>query len=55
MNKLLARAAEPSTHAGLAALSQALKFFAPQWGAVFDAATGLFAALAVAMKEKGNA
>lgn len=50
----LSRFAEPSTHAGLAALSQALKFLAPQWAAVLDAGTAFFAALAVAMPEAAS-
>lgn len=55
MAAILARLAEPSTHAGFAALSQALKIFAPTWAAVFDAGTLFFGALAVALKEKGIA
>lgn len=48
------RAREPSSHAGLAALSQALKYFLPpQYGQVADAAAALFASLAVILAEKG--
>lgn len=52
MSWLFARLAEPSTAAGIAAVSQAAKFISPTWGAVFDAVTGLFGALAVALSEK---
>lgn len=53
--KFLKRFAEPSTHAGMAGMAQVLKAFAPQWGVVFDCATALLAALAVAMPEKASA
>lgn len=52
MNWIFSRITEPSSHAGLAAASQLLKVVAPAWGAVFDAATGLFSALAFALTEK---
>lgn len=51
---MLKRFTEPSTHAGLAALSQVLSVFCPQWGAVFNAATVLLGALAVALPERAQ-
>lgn len=51
---MVRRAAEPSTHAGLAAAAQLANTFAPSWGPVFDAASALFVALAVALKEKAS-
>lgn len=53
MSWILDRMTEPSSHAGLAALTQAAKFLLPGWAPVLDAATALLAALAVAMREKG--
>ena len=38
-----------STHAGFAAAMQAAKFFFPQYAGIFDAATGLFSAVAIAV------
>lgn len=49
---IFARITEPSTHAGIAVVSQVLKTFAPPWAAVFDALTMLCGALAVAIPEK---
>lgn len=51
MNLFFQRLNEPSSHAGLAALSQVLKVFMPQWAGVFDAASALLGALAVAIPE----
>lgn len=52
MQWLIERIREPSSHAGFAALLQAAKFFFPAWGAVIDAATALFGALAVTLAER---
>jgi hypothetical protein len=54
MNYIFARLKEASTHAGLATLVQGLKFFAPQYGAIIDAASALFAAIAVAVPSNSN-
>jgi len=51
MEWLKSRLSEGSTHAGIAAIFQAVKFFVPPpWGAVIDAATVLFGSVAVAIK-----
>lgn len=51
---ILKRITEPSSHAGLAAASQGLKFFWPAGAGILDALTALFAAIAVALPEKGQ-
>ena len=55
----LNRAKEPSTHAGIAALAQALAFFVPPlWQPVVEplanAATAIFGVLAVTIREKAE-
>ena len=50
---IAARAAEPSTHAGIAAVAQAAGMIWPQYAAFANAAAVLFGALAVAMPERG--
>ncbi len=52
MNTVISRIKEPSTHAGISALAQLVKVFAPQWGAVLDVVAMLTASLAVAMPEQ---
>ena len=52
MRLILDRLTEPSSHAGLAALTQAAKFILPGWAPVIDALTALLAALAVALPER---
>jgi hypothetical protein len=47
MNAIIERFKQGSTHAGLAAVSQVIKIFFPQWAVVFDAATALLGSLAV--------
>ena len=54
MGYLFARLKEASTHAGLATLVQGLKFFVPQYAAVIDAFSALFAAIAVAVPSNSN-
>ena len=46
---LKSRFSQGSSHAGIAALLQASKFFFPAYTPVIDAATALFAAVAVAV------
>jgi hypothetical protein len=51
MHWFIQRLTEGSTHAGLAAILQAVKYFVPPpWGAVIDAGTLLFGSVAVAIK-----
>ncbi|HTQ99564.1 MAG TPA: hypothetical protein VMH83_06220 [Candidatus Acidoferrum sp.] len=47
----LKRLSEPSTHAGIAALLQVGKTFAPQYAGVIDGFTVLFGALAALVPE----
>lgn len=52
---IIGRLLEPSSHAGVAAIAQGLKYFMPpSWAPVADAASGLFGALAVALSERGR-
>ncbi len=55
MNWVLARIHEPSTHAGIAGLLQALASFLPQYAIVFNTLTGLFATVAVIKSDSGSA
>lgn len=52
---ILDRIVEPSTMAGMAAISQVIAAVSPTWAAVFHGFTVAFGALAVAMREKGKA
>lgn len=52
---VMARAAEPSTHAGIAALASALSYIFPQYALPLNVAVAAFGALAVGMREKGPA
>lgn len=54
MTYILARALEPSTWAGIAALCVALASMIPNDSAAFHSAAIFFGALAAALKEKGS-
>ena len=49
------RIKEPSSWAGLAGILQALKFFAPQYAMLIDAATAAAGGVAVVLRENGGA
>ena len=51
---IASRISEPSTHAGIAAISQALGFFFPQYAVIANAATVLFGAVAAMRSDKQN-
>lgn len=53
MSSFFARFSEPSTWAGLAALAQAAKSFAPSLAPLFDTITGLSGYMAMQMRDKG--
>lgn len=48
------RLKEPSSWAGLAAILQALKFVAPQYAILIDAATAAAGGVAVVLREHGG-
>lgn len=50
-----ARAVEPSTWAGGAAILEGLKFVLPQYGALLQGLQVMAGGLAIAMREKGGA
>jgi|WetSurMetagenome_2_1015567.scaffolds.fasta_scaffold1445428_1 hypothetical protein len=49
MEWIKSRLAQGSSHAGIAALLQGLKFFFPAYAPVIDAGSALFGAIAVAV------
>lgn len=54
MNKLIERAAEPSTWAGFAAVIEGLKFVLPQYAALLMGVQAIMGGLAVVMRERGT-
>lgn len=54
MGWLRKRGNEPSTHAGIAAMSQGLKLLAPHWGFAFDILTMAFGALAAVKSDQAS-
>lgn len=52
MSYLLQRLTEGDSHAGIAAAMQALAWLFPQYAAVFNGLTGVFAAVAVLIPHK---
>lgn len=53
-SKIIERAQEPSTHAGVAVAAQIVGAAFPQYAALAQAVSGLCAALAVALPERGK-
>lgn len=53
-NDLKRRAGEPSTWAGLAAVLEALKVFAPQYAVLIVGLQSVCGGVAVVMREAGN-
>lgn len=53
MYKLIDRFKEPSSHAGIAALAQALAVIFPQYAYIFGAITVIFGGAAITTPERG--
>lgn len=54
MNKIINRAKEPSTWAGLAMLLQAIAPLVPAWGGIIMGISAIFAGVAVKLPEAGG-